>query len=436
LLKIYLCFLFLASMFAYGQAPGATADGSVLSPVNQELPSWLRLSGEYRVRAEGYEGGSYTAGNNQGYLLSRFQLNADVHVGWFRVFAQAEDSRVLGNDAIPDAFPYQDNFDLRQAFLQIGKAEKNHWSVTVGRQELNFGDQRILGSANWLNTPRSFDAARADVDWGKIHVAAFSAAVVNPVEGAFDHSKAGNDLHGLYGTISHVLPGATIEPYLLWHLGAGLKTEQGTAARRDTKTIAIRIARPAKDRIDYEAHLLRQYGSIGNDSVRAYAMNFDLGYTWSKLRLHPRLYADYAYASGDKNAHDGTINTFDQIYPSNHSLYGIIDLFGWQNLQDEKVGVSIIPIRKLTVGSVFHNLNLAKSTDALYNGAGNAVVRNVSGSAGTHIGEEWEVTGGYQVTKFLTSGVGYGHLFPGEFVQKATKGSSYNISYLFFTYAF
>jgi hypothetical protein len=431
-----LCFFLLAPALAWAQSATAAADGSILAPVNRELPSWFRLSGEYRARAEGYEGAAYTAGNNQGYLLSRLMLNADLQVSWFRVFAQAIDSRVLGNDAIPQAFPYQNTFDLHQAFLQIGRAEKNHWSVIVGRQELKFGNQRTIGSANWLNTPRSFDAARADFDLGKFHLAAFSAAVVNPVNGAFDHSKAGNDLHGLYGTISRVLPGATLEPYFLWHLGGGLKTEEGLAARRSTKTVALRIARPAKDRIDYTVHVLRQYGSIGEDAVSAYAMNFNLGYTWSHVALQPHAYVDYAYSSGDRDPHDGTINTFDQIYPSNHGLYGIIDLFGWQNLQDTKAGVSFVPAKKLTVASAFHYLNLASSTDALYNGQGNVVARNTAGQDGKHIGEEWEVTGGYQVTTYLASGIGYGHLFPGEFIHKATKGSPYDIAYLFLTYTF
>jgi len=421
---------------ARAQSAAATDDGSILAPANRELPSWFRLSGEYRARAEGYEGAAYTPGNNQGYLLSRLMLNADIQVSWFRVFAQAIDSRVLGNDAIPHAFPYQNTFDLRQAFVQIGRAEKNHWSVTAGRQELKFGNQRSIGAANWLNTPRSFDAVRADFDLAKFHLAAFSASVVNPVDGAFDHSRAGNDLHGLYATISRVLPGATIEPYFLWHVGDGFKTEQGLAARRSTKTVALRVARPAKDRIDYSIHFLRQYGSIGDNAVSAYGMNFDLGYTWSSVALRPRVYGDYAYASGDRDPHDGTINTFDQVYPSNHGLYGIVDLFGWQNLQDAKGGVSFSPARKLTLASAFHNLNLASSTDALYNGPGKAVARNTAGEDGRHIGEEWEATGGYQVTAYLASGIGYGHLFPGEFIHKATKGSSYNISYLFVTYSF
>lgn len=407
-----------------------------MNPINQALPSWLHLSGEYRVRAEGYEGASYTPGNDQGYLLSRFQLNLDARFPWMRLFAQTQDSRVLGNDAIPDAFPYQDHFDLRQAFVEIGNSDNGHFGIRAGRQELNFGDQRILGSSNWLNTPRSFDAVRADLSFGDIRVDAFSASVVNPVDETFDHSKAGNDLHGLYGTISHILPDATIEPYFLWHLGGGLKTEEALAARRSTKTVAIRLARKAGNRIDYEAHLLRQFGFVGSDSVAAYAMNFDVGYTWSKVALKPRAYVDYAYASGDKNPIDGKINTFDQIYPSNHGLYGIVDLFGWQNLQDEKFGFEVKPAKKLMLSTVFHNLNLASSRDALYNGSGNAVARNTAGANGSHIGEEWEGSGTLAVTQFLASGIGYGHLFPGEFVTKSTKGSSYNISYLFLTYAF
>ncbi len=404
--------------------------------MNQALPSWLHLSGEYRVRAEGYEGANYTPGNNQGYLLSRFRLNMDVHFSWVRLFAQMQDARVLGNDAIPDAPPYQDHFDLRQAFVEFGNSDNGHFGIRAGRQELNFGDQRILGSSNWTNTSRSFDAVRADINFGNVRIDAFSASVVNPVDGAFDHSKAGNDLHGLYGTISNILPGATIEPYVLWHLGGGLKTEAGAPARRNTKTVAIRIARKPGNRIDYVAHLLKQFGSIGNDSVAAYAMNLDLGYTWSKAVLKPRLYFDYAYASGDKNPSDGTINTFDQIYPTNHGRYGLVDLFGWQNLRDAKLGLEVQPLKKLVLSTVFHNDNLASARDALYNSQGTAVVRNTAGANGTHIGEEWEASGTYAVSAFLASGMGYGHLFPGEFIRKSTKGSSYNISYLFFTYSF
>jgi hypothetical protein len=63
-------------------------------------------------------------------------------------------------------------------------------------------------------------------------------------------------------------------------------------------------------------------------------------------------------------------------------------------------------------------------------------VRKADGSAGSHIGEELEGTGTLAVTKYLNAGIGYGHLFPGEFLKKATKGSPYNIAYMVFTYSF
>jgi hypothetical protein len=431
-LKLSALLLLLAPTLLCAQA----WDGSILSPVNDELPEWLQLSGEYRIRAEGYTGGSYTPAKDEGYLLSRFQLNMDIRVSWFRFFAQMQDARVLGNNDIPDAVPYQDSFDLRQAFVQLGDVDHGHLAVRAGRQELNFGDQHILGSAPWLNTPRSFDAVRASVDYGNFRLDAFSASVVNPIDGTFDHHKAGDDLHGLWGTIRHAIPGSTIEPYFLWHLGSGLTTEEGSPARRSAKTIALRFSGKPASHLDYSLNLLRQFGSVGADRISAYAMNYDAGYKWSQTSIKPRLYGGYAFASGDKNPHDGVSNTFDQIYPSNHALYGLVDLFGWRNLRDFKVGLEAAPAKKVTIRGAFHDLHLANAHDGLYNGLGNLVVRKSDGSAGTHLGQELEGSGAYGFTRYFGAEIGYGHLFPGEFIQKATKGSPYNISYLMLTYSF
>lgn len=59
--------------------------------------------------------------------------------------------------------------------------------------------------------------------------------------------------------------------------------------------------------------------------------------------------------------------------------------------------------QELTISTAFYYLHLANARDALYNGMGNAVVRNTAGAYGTHIGNEWEGTGAYPFTKYLTS---------------------------------
>ena len=63
-------------------------------------------------------------------------------------------------------------------------------SVRVGRQELAFGDQRLVGHVNWLNTARSFDAVRGVFRHQKIRIDGFAASVVTPLVDEFNWSGA------------------------------------------------------------------------------------------------------------------------------------------------------------------------------------------------------------------------------------------------------
>ncbi len=44
---------------------------------NAELPTWMRLGGEERVRAEGLDGIGFKPADNS-YVLQRLRLNLDV----------------------------------------------------------------------------------------------------------------------------------------------------------------------------------------------------------------------------------------------------------------------------------------------------------------------------------------------------------------------
>src|SRR3954451_20953324 len=60
-----------ALVAAVGLSLFGLASGQTLEPINKELPSWLRFSGEYRARFEGFSGQSYQKGNDDLYLLNR-----------------------------------------------------------------------------------------------------------------------------------------------------------------------------------------------------------------------------------------------------------------------------------------------------------------------------------------------------------------------------
>src|SRR6266481_1666687 len=113
--------------------------GAWLFPVkklNQALPRWLRFGGEYRSRIEGADDIKYTTTNNT-YLLSRFRLNATVQpANWLTFFGETQDSRIFFNHHVPDVVPYQNSWDIRQAYVQLGSSTEGWADLIVGRQAL------------------------------------------------------------------------------------------------------------------------------------------------------------------------------------------------------------------------------------------------------------------------------------------------------------
>ena len=56
------------------------------------------------------------------------------------------------------------NTSVHQAYINYSPAKD--WSILVGRAELNYGDQLLIGAVGWHNVGRSFDATRVRYDYG------------------------------------------------------------------------------------------------------------------------------------------------------------------------------------------------------------------------------------------------------------------------------
>lgn len=123
---------------APAQAAQATQDPpfSVAEHVNEALPAWIRFGGEYRVRVEGLTGIKGIHDNDDAFVLGRLRLDLLFKLGsHVRLFVQGQDSQAGGFNANPDPPVHQNDFDLRQAYIEIRESEKNGWALKVGRQE-------------------------------------------------------------------------------------------------------------------------------------------------------------------------------------------------------------------------------------------------------------------------------------------------------------
>jgi hypothetical protein len=411
---------------------GITAAAQVPSEeLNKQIPSRLRFSAEYRARFEGFDGGGFRDGNDDVYLLNRVRVGLKIQPAtWLKFVFQGQDARALGNSRIANAPPYQNSMDLRIGYVELGDPESKPASLRLGRQEINFGDQRLVGSSNWSNVARTFDAVRATFRHAGYRLDAFAASVVVLQEGAFDRPAAGNNLHGLYGGMEKLVPQATIEPYILWRLQPRLANEHGAVANLDFKTIGVRWVGKIPGGFDYATEVAGQTGGLGADTVRAWAGHWVFGYTIPKQKYQPRFSSEYNHASGDKNPRDGIRGTFDHLYPTPHSKYGLCDQVGWRNIHDLRHGFDFKPHPKLSLAADFHSWWLDSATDALYSASGTVLARRTDGSAGTHIGEEIDIQSVWTVSKQVQIGAGLGHIFPGEFLKKASPGHSYTYPFL------
>jgi hypothetical protein len=403
---------------------------------NEVMPSWLRVRGEFRERFEGFTHAGFTPSRDDSYWLSRLRINAAVAPSkrWSAT-VQLQDARVADKSVGPTTPPFRGPLDLRMAYADVGDMQKGSVAVRGGRQELVFGEQRLIGHLNWTNTARSFDGVRATFRRGAYQVDVFGASVVRIQADSFDESGNGNKLGGAYGALSALVPNAVVEPYFFWRADRGLRTETAATGNLDQKTIGTRFNGRLPAGLDYGVEMAVQNGSLGSDSISAWAGHWQLRESFTGP-LNFKLVGEFNYASGDSNPADGARGTFDQLYPTGHDKLGLADQVGWRNIRHARAGLELTPVRGWPVTASHHTWWLANRSDSLYNAGGTSIARVAGGAASAYVGQEIDL----QLTRALTPQIllagGYAHMFTGPFLEEATPGANYSYPYVMVTYVF
>jgi hypothetical protein len=415
-------------------------DPSWLFPIaklDEVLPSWFHIGGEYRDRLEGPIGTGF-ANTSDFYVLDRLRVKVRIQPkDWLEFFGEVQDSRIFFNHHIPNANPFEDSWTLWQAFAQVGSSTSGWVDALAGRQVLRFGDERVIGPSEWLNVGRTFDVARVDLHHPGYEVSVFASSVVPGSNNDLHNAIPGNNFYGIYGSFKNIIPRATFEPYVLWRLASGNFGLPETVGRGhlDEVTIGLHVKGTFSPDFDYDAEFDGQKGSLGASSIGAWAGYAALGKTFTKIAAAPRIYIEGNYASGTKNPAGRDWNTFDQLYPSNHDKYGFTDQVGRRNLVQFRVGVEENVTKKWILKQAFEGFWLATSHDNFYASSGAIAVAAHPG-ASRHIGNELDLVAEYQFNKGLSFGFGYARLFAGQFLKTTTPGNDYSYPYAYLEYNF
>ena len=245
------------------------------------------------------------------------------------------------------------------------------------------------------------------------------------------------NFHGIYGTLTTLVPKASVEPFIFWKALPLVISEAGMPGNENLWTYGFRWTGNLPLNFDYTVETARQFGNYSTDTIEAWAGYANLGYSVPKAALKPRFLIQYDYASGDSKLKDGKMERFDQLYPSNHDVFGLVDLLGWENIIQMRAGVGVQPAKRLSVNFDYRDIYLANGNDSLYGAAGSVLVKTPSaGALHRDVGREPDLSAKYDVRSNITVGVGYGYLFAGRFLKENSRGDRASIVYTFATYKF
>lgn len=339
-----------------------------------------------------------------------------------------------------------DNFDLRQAYVQLGPKSFN---LTLGRQTLAFGDERLVGLSDWNNFGNTWDAVRLQVIQSKFSVDLFAASIVNIYRDSFNFSDLfnGSEMHrdqifsGIYATTSAIdfqimdfyllvldqeVPNPTAPAITSPATFTGLSGKQ-----TEFVTLGTRIKGDPKKLHgwEYEGEFAFQTGEVADLDLTAFAAHVGLGYNFT-CPWKPRLFFEYNFATGDSNATDSDIETFQNLFPSNHKFYGFMDLFSWQNIHNPEISLRAKPTKETTIELNGHAFWLADTNDAWYRANGVTKVRPITPGARNYVGSEIDLVFTYQPVKFLTLLAGYSHFFAGAYVRDTGPDDDADFGYV------
>ena len=118
----------------------------------------VTLGGQVRPRFEYRE----PAGNrDDGATSMRVRVNLSALLERnVQAFIQLQDVRFFGEETNTLGDFSADNFDLHQGYLELNHSGDAGFALRVGRQEVNFGGERLVGAVGWTQQARSFDGAR------------------------------------------------------------------------------------------------------------------------------------------------------------------------------------------------------------------------------------------------------------------------------------
>ena len=414
---------------------------------------YVSLGGDIREQYEFIQNDNFGLGsvNNHGYWLQRLMWHSDWHFGpLFRAFVQLKSSEEEGREPGPRPIDRK-RLDFNQAFVDFSyprtnlSAGKSWFTLRLGRQGIDFGDERLLAIREGPNTRQSFDGARLTLNSPNGRVDLFALRVDADRSGYFDNdpSWSHETVWGAYSTFplttkstAATLNNINLDLFYIGFQHGGARFNEGVGDEL-RHSIGGRLWRAHHiNGLDFNLFGVYQFGSFGGKQISAFSTAIDAGYKLFSLPWAPRVACSLQISSGDSSLHGSRLETFNAMFPAGYYYGGaLVGQIGPANAIILQPELDLHPTA--TLGIYLKTLFVWRedSADGLYNTPG-GVILSGSTSNRRYVGASPELLITQQLGRHLAISLSYYHFYRGGFLtsQAGTKDVDYFSTWM--SYAF
>ncbi|MGB3851905.1 MAG: alginate export family protein [Tunicatimonas sp.] len=419
----------LLSLTAQRRPPSYLSLLFLLTSAPTVLYAQFTLSGEIRPRTEYRHGFKAPAPSPGAYALfteQRTRLKLNYQQEKIGVGLTLQDVRIWGATAQINKTDGLTSMHEAWGSLRFS----NRWRLKVGRQELVYNDQRLLGSLNWAAQGRSHDAVRLTYQdsTGAFHAGVAmnqSSEVPEPVKLTSTFYQAPGGFAALGGGLPNYKHlqfvwlkknrGKWTATALLMNTGWQMPDTTVNYLFTGGGNLRYQVSR----RTQLKGTGYYQYGKSRIDErVGAYLASFAVEHRWTNKQL--TLGGDVL--SGTEPGQEQS-STFDPLFGTHHKFYGLMDYFYVGNphsQQDKSVG--LIDLFVKPTFTLAPRASLMVQGHTFFSAVKVLDIENPTGTLPSHLGTEIDLVATYRYVKGVTLKGGYSQMLATPTLQQL-KGS-------------
>lgn len=320
---------------------------------------------------------------------------------WGRGTIVLQDARSARTNGLGAANP----LDVFEAYAELAPASGSA-GLRVGRQRLELGSERLVGDSDWTMLSRNMDGVRGWWSRGPFSAQVFAGQQVAPDAEAADRWWSSHELAAISFDVRDRRATSIVAPYVL------MSRQVGQA--RPRYTFGAEFDRALSQTIRTTVELSWQRGEYDQQVVQAFAGHYGIEWRDDQSLGRTTLAVEYDHASGDRDANDGRLETFDPIAPDTGERFGLVDLVQLSNLRHVGVRLSFEPTRRTDVSVAYHRLFRDRASDRVYGPTGPVNLGVSDDLMGRDIGTAVDVRGLWHASPRTELHVGLATFFRGS----------------------